>query len=123
MGLPPSELLREGNRRQHLAEIARFWDATSVRWCRTVEYHVVRRDHRRMVHMEMGPFSGFSSLTAHAGGDFWIAVLGRPDLLLGGDRYAQREANTVRFAGIVPHGWENPHADPTEVSVATLRYS
>lgn len=121
-GMNLSELLLEGDP-QPDADVVPFSDLRLIERGTGVRYRLIRRDHPQVVHVELDPFSTFSSMTAHRGEDFWMILHGTAVLLYGSKRLDLAAPTTARFSGTIPHGWENPYTEPVElVAVTTVPY-
>jgi len=121
-GIHPSELMLEdtiGARPQ----IEGIDDAPLIERGVGVTYRLIRRDQPQMMHVRFSPHSRFNDLRAHRGEDYCIVVDGAVDLLYGSERFFLTAGRTIRFSGVLPHGFDNPYESPaTLIVVASVPY-
>ncbi len=117
-GIHPSELLLE-HAQAPPPEVGRVEDAPLVERGAGVAYRLVRREPPQVMHVRFEPHAAFEDLRAHHGEDFALVLEGRIELLHGSVRQLVEVGETVRFAGVEPHGMANPGDEPATVVIVT----
>lgn len=113
--LQPSELLMELNGNLDEPEITSLDAHRSIARGPGVEYRVLQDENPQMIHVRIEPGARFADMRSHRGTDFWCVLEGAAQLHYAGRTYDVARGETVRFSSTVPHGFANPHAEPTEL--------